>query len=71
MTQNFRKKHLLRDSGSLKQERAELLKRHKREVKGEAAPLLGEGEGIGNKYHPPPKRRVWKAHLVWKWNSDS
>lgn len=43
MTQTFRKKHLLRDSGGRKQERVELLKRLKRELKGEAVSLLGEG----------------------------
>lgn len=42
MTQTFRKKHLLRDSG-LKQERVELLKRLTRELKGKAVSLLGEG----------------------------
>lgn len=43
MTQTFRKQHFLRDSGGLKQERVELLKRLKRELKGEAVSLLGEG----------------------------
>lgn len=43
MTQTFRKKHLLRDSGGLKQERVEFLKRLTRELKEEAVSLLGEG----------------------------